>query len=298
MSRRVAQVWLSAFLAPAVLGSTTAAAQTASIKFAAFGDIGNTAGSAAVANLTRAQGAQFITMLGDNCYDSQPIADQINANYSAEKAAGKLMPALGNHEFSDPCGGGRAASGYLAYFTLPNNERYYDYVKGPVHFFAMNSATEPDGNTKNSKQARWLRSRLSKSTSPWNIVYFHHPPYSSGYHRSSEFMRWPFEQWGADVVMSGHEHDYERVHQDANKDGVILPYFVSGMGGESRRTFGGTVAGSVKRYSGGDGALFVTATATSLSFEFRNTAGSVIDTYSMTKPAKNTTKAFDFKTVP
>jgi hypothetical protein len=117
-------------IALALLALPTAATpQTTSIKFAAVGDIGNTVGSAAVAKLIRSQSPQFVTLLGDLCYDDQPIAEQINANYSSEKTAGRLYPALGNHEFTDPCGGGPTAAGYLRYFTLPNNERYYDFVK-------------------------------------------------------------------------------------------------------------------------------------------------------------------------
>ncbi len=279
--------------------SASAPAQTSSIKFAAFGDIGNTAGSAAVANLTRSQGAQFITMLGDLCYDTQPIAAQINANYVVEKAAGKLYPALGNHEYIDPCGGGNAASGYRAYFTLPNNERYYDFVKGPVHFFALNSYNEPDGVKPNSKQGRWLKGKLAGSKSPWKVVFFHRPPYSSGYHQSSTYMRWPFEKWGVDAVLSGHDHDYERILQDADQNGVKLPYFVSGLGGKSRRAFGAIVSGSVKRYAAADGALFVTATSTSMNFEFRNTAGTLIDSYTMTgSAATQSADPFDFKTPP
>ena len=282
----------------ALLGLPTAATpQTTSIKFAAVGDIGNTAGSAAVAKLIRSQSPQFVTLLGDLCYDDQPIAEQINANYSSEKTAGRLYPALGNHEFTDPCGGGPAAAGYLKYFTLPNNERYYDFVKGPVHFFALNSYNDPDGTRAGSKQGNWLKSKLAASTSPWQVVFFHHPPFSSGRHQSSTYMRWPFEQWGVDAVLNGHDHDYERVLQDANGDGVKLPYFVSGLGGESRRGFGTIVSGSVKRYAAGDGALFVTATSTSLSFQFRNTAGNLIDSYAVNKTTKTQTATqFEFKT--
>lgn len=273
-------------------------AQTTSIKFAVLADIGNTPGSAAVANLTRNQNAQFVIMPGDLCYDTQPLAAQIGGNYAVEKAAGKLYPALGNHEYTDPCGGGNAA-GYLAYFALPHNERYYDFVKGPVHFFALNSHKDRDGVTPNSKQGRWLKRRLAESTSPWQVVFFHHPPYSSGLHQSSTFMRWPFEQWGVDAVLSGHDHDYERVLQDANRNGVKLPYFVSGLGGRSRRAFGTIVPGSAVRYTAADGALFVTATASAMNFEFRNTAGTVIDRYSVSKSTTTqSTTQFKFKTPP
>ncbi len=296
-------VSLAAYLARTLAASALAGlsggalAQT-TIKFAAIGDIGNTPGSAAVANLIRSQNAQFIVMPGDLCYDTQPIAAQLDANYAAEKTTGKLFPALGNHEFTDPCGGG-GASGYFNYFTLPNNERYYEFVRGPVHFFAINSYNDRDGLKPNSKQGRWLKRALAASKSPWQVVFFHHPPYSSGRHQSSTYMRWPFEQWGVDAVLNGHDHDYERVLQDDDRNGVKLPYIVSGLGGQSRRPFGATVAGSVVRYAADDGALFVTATPTAMNFEFRTTGGAVIDTYSVTKSgAGQAATSFEFKTPP
>ncbi|HYC95141.1 MAG TPA: metallophosphoesterase [Sphingomicrobium sp.] len=285
-------------LAPIALPAS-AAAQT-SIKFAAFGDIGNTSNSAEVARLVRNRGAELILMLGDLCYGSVPIAIQINANYLTEKANGKLRPALGNHEFSDACGG-NAASGYRAYFSLPGNERYYEFKRGPVHFFAINSEIEPDGHSATSKQALWLKSRLAASTSPWQIVFFHRAPYSSGSeHGSTRYMQWPFEAWGVDAVLAAHDHDYERIIKDANGDGVKMPYFVSGLGGKSRRSFGTIVAGSVKRYNSAYGALFVTATATSMKFEFRRTGGTLIDSYTKTKSSSTTqtNDAFEFRVPP
>lgn len=273
-----ASLFLAAFALPA-----TAIAQ---IKFAAFGDIGYTANSAAVAKLTRDYNAQFILMLGDLCYGSQPLAAQIDVNYRAERASGKLWPVLGNHEFKDRCGGGNAASGYRTYFSLPNNERYYDFKRGPVHFFALNSHKDPDGVSADSKQAIWLKGKLAASTSPWQIVFFHHPPFSSGKHGSTERMIWPFEAWGADAVLSGHDHGYERVMGDVDKDGVEIPYFVSGLGGRSLRPFKKITPGSVKRYNSTFGALFVAATSTSMTFEFRTTNGTLIDKYLKTQSFK------------
>jgi tartrate-resistant acid phosphatase type 5 len=267
-------------ISAAIAAPASAAAQT---KFAAFGDIGNTSSSAAVANLTRSRGAQFILMLGDICYGSQAFATQVNANYKVERAGGDLWPALGNHEFTDACGGGSTAPAYRSYFTLPNNERYYSFKSGPVEFFAISSYKDADGVSATSKQATWLKTRLLASTSPWQIVYFHHPPYSSGQHGGTTHMRWPFEAWGADAVLSGHDHDYERIMRDVNGDGLKIPYFVSGLGGKSRRSFGTVTDGSVKRYSSAFGALFITATSTSLQFEFRNTSGTLIDNFTKTK---------------
>ncbi|MDP9421640.1 MAG: metallophosphoesterase [Pseudomonadota bacterium] len=291
--------WALLGLAPIALPAP-ASAQT-SIKFAAFGDIGNTSNSAEVARLVRNRGAQFILMLGDLCYGSVPLAIQINANYLTEKANGKLWPALGNHEFDDACGGGNLASAYRSYFSLPGNERYYEFKRGPVHFFAINSDTEPDGTSATSKQALWLKGKLAASTSPWQIVFFHHPPFSSGsQHGSTGYMQWPFEAWGADAVLSAHDHDYERLIKDVNRDGVKIPYFVSGLGGKSRRGFNAPVAGSVKRYNSAFGALFVTATSTSLKFEFRRTGGTLIDSYSKTKSTTTTqtNDAFEFRVPP
>jgi tartrate-resistant acid phosphatase type 5 len=274
----------------AIVAPASAIAQT---KFAAFGDIGNTSNSAAVAKLTRARGAQFILMLGDICYGSQAFATQVNANYKAERADGDLWPALGNHEFTDACGGGSTAPAYRSYFVLPNNERYYSFKRGPIEFFVLNSHKDADGTSATSKQAAWLKTKLLASTSPWQIVSFHHPPFSSGEHGGTAHMRWPFEAWGADAVLSGHDHDYERVMRDVNGDGLKIPYFVSGLGGKSRRPFGTVTDGSVKRYSGAFGALFVTATSTSLQFEFRNTSGTLIDNFTRTKSTSATaTTAF------
>src|SRR6185503_14372551 len=96
--------------------------------------------------------------------------------------------------------------------TLPGNERYYDFVQGSIHFFALDSdEREPDGTSASSKQGQWLKNALANSTSPFNIVYFHHAPYSSGSEGSSTHMQWPFKDWGADLVLVGHSHNYERL---------------------------------------------------------------------------------------
>jgi hypothetical protein len=270
-------------LASSVLGSP-AFAQDA-IRFAAFGDFGPDGagtGTSAVAELVANEAPDFIITLGDQCYGSAPpIATQVGRYYGDWVAEQRLWPSLGNHEFADACGGGKRASGYRAYFDLPNNERYYDYVRGPVHFFVLNSATEPDGKEATSIQARWLKEKLADSTAPWQVVYFHHPPYGSGPRLAK--MRWPFEAWGADVVISGHAHHYERLHRDDNNDGVILPYFISGLGGASKGSFVSKPKESMARYNAAYGAMFITATPTTLSFEFRNTAGTLIDSYSLSK---------------
>ncbi len=143
----------------------------------------------------------------------------------------------------------------------------------------MNSNSEaPDGTSSRSAQAAWLKKQLAASTSAWNIVFDHHPPYSSdSTHGSSPGMRWPFARWGADAVISGHAHTYERVRRDG------IAYFVNGLGGAPRYTFATPVAGSRIRYRANWGAQRVTATATSLEFTFEDVDEKTIDTYTLTR---------------
>ena len=184
----------------------------------------------------------------------------------------RFFPTLGNHDWTSP--GGQP---YLDYFTLPGNERYYDFQLRAVHLFAVDSdEREPDGFRRDSAQANWLRDSLAISEATWKIVYFHHAPYSSGFHGSTIWMRWPFQEWGASAVLAGHDHTYERVLVNG------FPYFVNGLGGSSRYTFGIPVEGSQVRYSADFGAMLVEATRESVTFQFINRAGTVIDTYTLT----------------
>ncbi|MDQ3023435.1 MAG: metallophosphoesterase [bacterium] len=270
-------------LAALLLSSTPAAAQ----KFVAFGDYGN----GVVAPMVNRLAPEFIVTVGDNCYGNAPLVSTvIDRYYFGFKRAGNFYPALGNHDIDNACGGSGFADNYMSYFTLPGNERYYDFVRGNVHFFVLNSYKEPDGMRPTSKQGNWLKAKLAASTSPWDVVVFHHAPWSSGSeHGSTSYMRWPFEQWGADVVLSGHDHDYERVMKDANGDKRMMPYIVTGLGGQSRRGFNQVVSGSVVRYFANYGVLIGTATSTTLKFQFQDIKGNLIDTYSMTKSAKAST---------
>lgn len=272
------------------------AQQTGSLRFAAFGDYGfNGQGERSVAALIATLDVDFIITTGDNSYGSASIDTNVGQHYhdyigiytggfppGAE--INRFFPTLGNHDLSD--GGGLAA--YLNYFTLPGegipssntsgNERYYDFIQGPVHFFALNSnLDELDGITPDSPQGQWLQTQLAASTAPWKIVYFHHPPYSSGYHGNSAWMQWPFAAWGVTAVLSGHDHDYERLIVDD------FPYFVTGAGGNSTYWFTDAVPGSITRYALDYGTLLVVADETSLQFEFWSIAdgGTLIDSYTI-----------------
>lgn len=197
--------------------------------------------------------------------------------------ANRFFPSLGNHDYSDTGNLIGLPTIYTDYFSLPGggyastsgNERYYDFIAGPIHFFVLNSnpdlTQEPDGFESTSLQAKWLQTQLAASKADWHIVYFHHAPYSSSsMHGSSLWMQWPFAQWGVDAVLSGHDHTYERIFREE------LVYFVNGLGGAQRYDFGDPIEGSVFRYSQYWGAQKATATSGGLHFEFHSSESGIV----------------------
>jgi len=260
-------------------------------KFASIGDFGD-AGSdeLAVANLVNSWNPDFIITLGDNNYPdgaASTIDENIGQYYhqyiypyvgsygSGSPDVNRFFPSLGNHDWNTS-----PPQPHYDYFVLPNNERYYDFVWGDVHFFAIDSdSDEPDGVSENSIQGQWLQNALSTSTSIWQVVYFHHAPYSSSSsHGSQEYMQWPFKEWGEDVVMAGHDHTYERLIIDG------FPYFVNGLGGRSKYGFGTPVPGSQVRYNDKYGAMLMIANQSQLTFSFFNVDSELIDFYEVINP--------------
>ena len=274
---------------PVDMLASTMTPKPLAVKFAVIGDFGlDGVAEADVATLIHSWQPDIIITVGDDNYPSG-AADTIDANigkyyhdyifpyigtYGPGADVNRFFPTLGNHDWYTA-----GAQPYLDYFTLPGNERYYDFVWGPVHFFALDSdENEPDGFLAGSVQAAWLQQGLAVSTSPWNIVYMHYPPYSSGAHGSISWMQWPFAAWGADALLAGHDHLYERLLVDG------IPYFIDGTGGGSLYNFGTPVPESQFRYNTNFGAMRVTASETEMLFEFYNRVGKLIDSYQVTKP--------------
>ena len=88
-------------------------------------------------------------------------------------------------------------------------------------------------------------------------------------------MRWPFKQWGADVVLSGHDHDYERLSVDG------LTYFVNGSGGRELRSITEAAPGSQVLFDDDFGAMLVSADDGGMTFQFITRDGDVIDNFSL-----------------
>jgi hypothetical protein len=249
----------------------------ATTHFAAIGDYGEDSNpEAAVANMVADWDPDFVITLGNNNY---PAGEQATIDANIDKHYGnfigrtfantRFFPSLGDRDWGDgsitslTCASSVCTGPYFNHFNLPGNERYYDYVKGPIHFFVLDSnSQEPDGITTDSIQAAWLQAALASATEPWKVVYFHHPPYSSGSNGSTPALQWPFEEWGADLVLSGHDHNYERLVVDG------FPYFVNGAGGRNIRDCGTAIPGSQICYDTDFGAMTITVDACRMTLTF------------------------------
>ena len=265
----------------------------ASNQYAVIGDYGTgSVNEQKVSDLVHTLNPAAIITAGDNNYPdgaATTIDPKIGkyyhdyiGNYQGTFGPGsptnRFWPTLGNHDYNNV---GNDAQPYLDYFTLPGNERYYDVVLGNIHFWLVNSEPEElDGNKATSVQAQWLQAGLAASTSPFDVVVFHRAPYSSAHHGGTANMQqWPFKTWGAEAVISGHDHDYERLLVNG------LSFFVNGAGGAGLYAFEMTdpppAGTSQVRYNALHGAMLLTDNGTSLTFQFININGQVIDTYTI-----------------
>lgn len=280
--------------ASALVLSFAWAAQAAPVRFAVVGDYGQTSNSLAVANRINALAPDFMATVGDNTYNTSPTTanwdgavGQYYKSYiklpaaSAFAAQGspvnKFFPAMGNHDWDV----GNSSASFTGYFDLPGNERYYTTTQGNVQLFVLSSdPRDPDGVTVGSTQYNWFVNAISQSTARWQVVTFHHPFQTSttSSHAPSAYMNWGFQNLGVDLVMQGHNHTMERI----NFGGI--PWVVTGAGGQSHYQFTNTAPGSQFRNSTDYGFSMVTADEFTLTHQFINAAGVVLDTYTIPAP--------------
>jgi hypothetical protein len=278
--------------------SSPSVAEGESVVFAVIGDYGDGSTSAGdVATLVNSWSPDFILGAGDNRYNTATFDDVVGLFYCAyltdvtvgancaggSSTTNAFFPVPGNHDYSD--GGGIAEM--VDYFTLPGigisgsgtsgSERYYDFVIGSVHVFAIDSEGAIQSTADMDAQKVWLQAQLAASTSPFKLVLVHHAPYSStAYTSKKTAMQWHYAAWGADAVIAAHDHVYERLEQQG------LPFFVNGVGGKSLHDFDVATNGSLFRYNENFGAMRVTANEQQMTFEFYDIDGVLIDTYTTT----------------
>ncbi|MBA3610978.1 MAG: metallophosphoesterase [Rubrobacter sp.] len=200
-------------------------------------DCGNTRDEATARLLGRIRGTIFT--LGDNVYDRGTRAEFRNCYApSWGKYKKRTRPAAGNHEYYT-----NNAAPYYNYFGARAgnlNKGYYSYNRGAWHVVVLNSNCDKvDGCGTTSRQGRWLRADLARDDSKCTLAYFHHPLYASGDKVQTESVR-PFWNMlhadGADVILAGHAHRYERFAPQTPA-GVRSPkngirQFIVGTGGK------------------------------------------------------------------
>jgi hypothetical protein len=219
--------------------------------------------------------------MGDNAYPSgtsRQFEDCYGPSWGRYKV--RTRPALGNHEYETD-----GASGYFDYFGSaagPPSKGYYSYDLGDWHIVVLNSMCENVGGCgPNSPMVGWLQKDLAAN--PGNectLAYFHHPLFSSGEHGNQTKMTASWEALyaaNADVVVNGHDHDYERFAPQ-KPDGTLDPrrgirQFVVGTGGGERRPFRTIEPHSQARDDDTHGVLKLTLKPASYDWEFVPVAG-------------------------
>lgn len=288
--RGLAAAGITLIIAGQALGQAT--------RFAVLGDFGQSSNSQLVANRINAMAPDFVATTGDNTYSTSTNAIsnydsavgqyyrsyiQLPAGsaYAGQGAAtNNFFPSMGNHDWDV----GNNSTAFRSYFTLPGNERYYTVTRGSVQLFVLSSDTrEPDGVTVGSTQYNWFRSELSASTARWQVVLFHHPfQTSNSTHGPATWMNWGFENLGVDMVMSGHNHFMERLSYGG------IPWIVTGAGGRSHYSISTPASNSIFRNTTDYGFSMVTADQNTLTHQFINTNGTVLDTFTVPTPGAAT----------
>ena len=217
-----------------------------------------------------------VLTLGDNQYDRGSLA-AFRASYDPTWGAFRAItyPVPGNHDYGTP-----RAAGYFRYFgsrAHRGHGGFYSFDLGSWHLVALNSPVPSKGQT------RWLRKDLRRDHAACELAYFHEPRFSSGrVHGGSSSVRgwWRILfRAGVDVVLSGHEHQYERFAR-LTPGGAIrkngIREFVVGTGGVSLYPFGRAVRGSKRRVAA-YGVLALQLRSLSYRWRFLKTSGAVGD---------------------
>ncbi len=243
--------------------------------------------------------------LGDNQYECGSLADY-NQYYDPSwgQVKDRTFPSVGNHEYlsssttTSPCyNAPKGAPGYFTYFgnaATPNQpgctancDGYYSYDLGSWHIVVINSiCSQAGGCGLGSPEEVWLKNDLAAHSSMCTLAYWHYPRFTSGLSGTS-FVSGLKAFWqdlynaGVDVVLNGHDHDYERfapMDINGNLDTAHgIREFVVGTGGRNHQSFTTTAANSEVRDDTTYGVLKLTLNSTSYDWEYFSTTGTFTD---------------------
>jgi hypothetical protein len=252
-----------------------------SVVLVGAGDIATSgSGDAQTANLLDGiQGTVFA--LGDNAYPNGATSDYSTyyaPTWGRHKA--RTRPVPGNHEYLSS-----GAAPYFDYFGAAAGESpkgYYSYDLGGWHMIALNSNLASDAG---SPQEQWLRADLATSQARCTLAYWHHPRFSSGTTHGDAIVMIDLWQalydYGAEMVLSAHEHNYERFAPQtptgASDPSKGIREFVVGTGGGTAYAFGAPKPNSEVRYNATPGVLKLTLYPDRYEWQFIPTSGSFRD---------------------
>ena len=248
----------------------------------AAGDIAscNSGGDEATAALLDQRPNALIVTLGDNVYENGTAAEFANCyDPSWGRHKGRTRPALGNHEY-----GVFRAGGYYGAFGSSAGEPplgWYSYDLATWHIIVLNSNCEVVGCATGGTQEKWLREDIGSHPRACTMAIWHHPRWSSGTTHGPTPAVAPLYQAlhdaGVDLLLSGHEHNYERfppLDPAGNFDPARgVRQFVVGTGGRSHYPFGPPLNGSQVRNDNTFGLLALTLRPTSYQWQFVPEAG-------------------------
>lgn len=233
------------------------------------------------ARLIRRLDPRAVLTLGDNQYPDGAYSDFLSSYHPTwGRFRGRTFPTPGNHDYYT-----NGAAGYFRYFgrrAHQNAGGTYSFNLGAWHLLSINSAV----GRPSSELVSRVRRNLARDGHRCEIAYWHHARFSSGNdHGSDERMQ---DVWrvlyhaGVDVVLSGHEHNYERFallnatgHPDARSG---IRSFVVGTGGTpDLYNIGSAITGSQKRIDNRHGVLRMRLRARAYLWKFIAVGGAVLD---------------------
>jgi Calcineurin-like phosphoesterase len=220
-----------------------------------------------------------VLALGDEQYPDGTLED-FQRYYGATwgRFKDKTRPTPGNHEYET------GAAGYFDYFgaaAKPNGTSYYSFDLGGWHLVSLDANIDRGAG---SPQEQWLRADLAATSKRCVLAYWHQPRFSSGIEHGNDESVGPF--WSdlydarADVVLNGHEHQYERFapqNPDAAADPRGIREFVVGTGGRSLYPFGSADPNSEFRDNSDYGVLELALHPDGYDWRFVSENGAVVD---------------------
>ena len=213
---------------------------------------------------------------GDNVYETGSASDYATCyDPTWGRQKDRTRPVPGNHEY-----GTTNASGYFNYFGPAAGEMgkgYYSYNLGAWHVVVLNSnCASIGGCADGSPQLNWLKGDLAASPAACTVALWHHPRFNSGASHGNDTEVQPLwdtlYQNGADLILNGHEHVYERFApqnpQQKADSAFGIRQFTLGTGGAGSYSFKTTVQPNSERRGTPNGVLNLTLRASGYDWNF------------------------------